>query len=62
MLVQAASAIKMRAVVQVGDHTERAVWLGKQGTIKPELLEKMDRDAAARGLSEEDIIWAVHAH
>jgi hypothetical protein len=46
----------------VGDHTKRAVWLGKQGTIRPELLEKMDREAAARGLSEEDIIWAVHAH
>ncbi len=55
---------KSKAIVylQLGDHTTRAAWLGKQGAIKPELLRKMDKDSAARGLSEEEIIWAVHSH
>ncbi|BDA43010.1 Uncharacterized 21.2 kDa protein [Coccomyxa sp. Obi] len=44
---------------QAGDHTTRAMWLGKQLSINPEILHKMDADAAARGLSEEEIIWKI---
>lgn len=50
------------APLQVGDHTTRAIWLGRLEQIKPELLHQMDKDAAAKGMSEEEIIWAVHAH
>ncbi len=48
--------------LQLGDHTTRAIWLGKQLQVKPELLQKMDKQSAEKGLSEEDIIWAVHSH
>ena len=55
-------SLKAIVYLQLGDHTTRAAWLGKQGAIKPELLERMDKDSAARGLSEEEIIWTVHSH
>ena len=48
--------------MQLGDHTIRAMWLGKQLSVYPEILERMDKDAAEKGMSEEEIIWAVHAH
>ena len=50
------------AVVQVGDHTTRAIWLGKQLDVKTNLLAKMDTDTAAKGRLEEEVIWAVHHH
>ena len=46
--------------MQVGDHTTRAIWLGKQLPCKTEMLAKMDRDTAAKGMTEEEVIWAVH--
>lgn len=52
----------MKPRLQVGDHTTRAIWLGKQLGVKPELLEKMDRKSAEAGKTEEEIIWAVHHH
>ena len=48
--------------LQVGDHTTRAIWLGKQLDVKTELLEKMDKKSAETGKTEEEIIWAVHHH
>ncbi len=54
--------MKACLLLQLGDHTTRAIWLGKQLQVKPELLQKMDKQSAERGLSEEDIIWAVHSH
>ena len=49
-------------LLQLGDHTTRAIWLGKQLQVKPELLRKMDKQSTERGLSQEEIIWAVHSH
>ncbi|CAL8468988.1 g8529 [Coccomyxa elongata] len=47
---------------QLGDHTTRAMWLGKQLSVYSEILERMDKDAVVRGMSEEEIIWLVHSH
>lgn len=48
--------------MQLGDHTTRAMWLGKQLSVYSEILERMDKDAVVRGMSEEEIIWLVHSH
>ena len=54
--------LQNRPRLQVGDHTTRAIWLGKQLDVKTALLEEMDKKSAETGKPEEEIIWAVHHH
>ena len=50
----------MLLLVQVDDHTTRAIWLGKQLHCKTELLERVEKNLAAAGKTEEEVIWVTH--
>lgn len=48
------------AAWQVGDHTTRAIWLGKQLHCVTEPLARVEKNLTAAGKTEEEIIWATH--